>query len=72
MMLTLNRLRLVIGGYLLVLASSVCAVSGDGWEVENKGDPDYAAAANAVEREDWTNAVAALRKVITRRDWDDD
>lgn len=72
-MVMLKSIRLLIGGCLLALAPLAQAVMcQEAWKDGTKPGADYAIAVKAVEREDWTSAVAALEKIIERRAWDDD
>lgn len=71
-MLNFKRVRSLLGICLLVFAPLAWGVMcEEAWKVAAKGGGDYATAVKAVEREDWTGAVAALEKILEHRSWDD-
>lgn len=71
-MSTFKWLRPFLGVGLIFLAPLAQGVMcEEAWKVQTQGDADYETAVRAVEREDWTTAVAALEKVTRRRAWDD-
>lgn len=64
--------RLVFLGMLFSLTPAHAVLSGPEWEAKASRNPDLAAAATAVEEENWNEAVSLLTRVIERRPWDDD
>lgn len=52
--------------------ASNSVMMSNGYENESNKMLGFRTAVSALEREDWSAAIAALKKIIEHRDWDDD